>query len=123
MIAADSSAWIDHLSGRKTDNVAKVRNALADHRLVLPSPVQFELLSGPDTPIGIYQALLRLPCLEIDGTFWQRAAELRRTLLRRGSRARSIDCLIAQNCIDHNVALIAEDDDFKNFTKAGLILA
>ncbi len=31
-----------------------------------------------------------------------------------------MDCLIAQNCMDYDVVLIAADRDFRHFTKLGL---
>jgi predicted nucleic acid-binding protein len=38
--------------------------------------------------------------------------------------ARLLDALIAQSCIDHDVMLIARDDDFRHFAKhCGLKLA
>jgi len=33
-----------------------------------------------------------------------------------------MDCLIAQNCIDHGVTLIASDGDYRHFVKEGLKL-
>ncbi|MFP5246414.1 MAG: PIN domain-containing protein [Thermoanaerobaculia bacterium] len=53
----------------------------------------------------------------------QRAGALRATLKRQGLRAGVADCLIAQSCIDHDLALITYDADFRHFLNAGLRLA
>jgi predicted nucleic acid-binding protein len=51
------------------------------------------------------------------------AGALRVRLLRRGLKARIADTLIAQSCIDHDVALLTRDRDFRNFAaQAGLRL-
>ena len=39
------------------------------------------------------------------------------TLLAKGLRANILDTLIAQSCIDHNVALITRDTGFRHFAK------
>ena len=51
-----------------------------------------------------------------------KSGETRQKILKRGLKARSLDYLIAQNCIDHGVALIASDQDYRHFTKFGLKL-
>jgi predicted nucleic acid-binding protein len=44
----------------------------------------------------------------------------RRRLLRIALKPRLADTLIAQSCIDHNVALVTRDEDFRHFaTDAG----
>jgi predicted nucleic acid-binding protein len=59
----------------------------------------------------------------IDG-YWQRAGESRRALKTHKLKARIADALIAQSCIDHDVALITRDVDFRHFAKhCGLKLA
>jgi hypothetical protein len=37
--------------------------------------------------------------------------------MRKGLRAKTADALIAQSCIDHDVALIARDRDFRHFVR------
>jgi predicted nucleic acid-binding protein len=62
--------------------------------------------------------------LEIDKDYWLRVAETRKYILSRKLRARLADTLIAQSCIDHDVALITRDTDFRHFAKhCGLKLA
>ena len=56
--------------------------------------------------------------------YWVRAGEARRLLHKHGLKAKVADALIAQSCIDHDVALITRDRDFRHFAKhCGLKLA
>jgi predicted nucleic acid-binding protein len=41
-------------------------------------------------------------------------------VLATGFKARLADALIAQACIDHDVALITRDKDFRHFVRHGL---
>jgi predicted nucleic acid-binding protein len=67
---------------------------------------------------------LELPLLELSEGFWERAAASRAIILKRKLRARLADTLIAQACIDNDVALITRDHDFRHFaTHCGLRLA
>lgn len=122
MIAADTSAWLDFSQGVETAGSAQLEAALAESTLVMPMPVLFEVLSGPGLTEEAKTLILELPRLELLPGYWERAGDMRRDLLRNGFKARSMDCLIAQSCIDHKVALIAADGDFRKFTKAGLRL-
>jgi hypothetical protein len=48
----------------------------------------------------------------------------RRVVLRKGCKARVGNALIAQSCIDHDIALITRDRDFRHFVAhCGLKLA
>jgi predicted nucleic acid-binding protein len=69
-------------------------------------------------------ALRELPVLDVLPDYWIRAAANRATLMSRKLRARLADALIAQSCIDHDIALITRDGDFRHFAKhCGLKLA
>lgn len=123
MIAADTSAWIDFSKGVDSAAAAHLEAALVSGAVVMPLPVLFEVLSGPGLTREAEQALVKLPRLEVLPGYWERAGELRRTLLKRRLKARSMDCLIAQSCLDHDVGLIAVDQDYRHFVKLGLKLA
>jgi predicted nucleic acid-binding protein len=123
MIAADSSSLISYFSGDKADDVAAVRAALARGDLVLPLPVVTEVLSDRGAT-AIESDILDLATLPIQDGYWHRAGIARRTLQARGLKARLGDALIAQACIDSDVALITRDGDFRHFAKhCGLKLA
>ncbi len=123
MIAADTSAWIDFAKGMESAGSVALDRALRDGTLVLPTPVRFEILSGPGLTPDAREAVTQLPILEVVAGFWERAADMRRAILLAGNKARGMDCLIAQNCIDHGVPLIANDVDFRHFVSAGLLLS
>jgi len=122
MIAADTSAWIDFSKALKSAQSDKLEGVLRDGNLVMPLPVLFEILSGPGLTKTAKELIVQLPRLNSVHGFWERAGELRQSLLKRGLKARSMDCLIAQNCIDNGVSLIAADSDFRHFVKCGLRL-
>jgi predicted nucleic acid-binding protein len=122
MIAADTSAWIDYAKGRESEHSQRLEAALLEGALVMPMTVLFEVLSGPGLTSEARKAISELPRLELLSGYWERAGDLRRALLQKGLKARSMDCLIAQNCIDHKVSLIAVDADYRHFVKAGLKL-
>lgn len=122
MIAADTSAWIDYAKGNLSRSATRLESALTNGTLVIPLPVLFEILSGPGLTNQVEQFILQIPHLDLLDGFWYRAGTTRRKLLQKGVKARGMDCLIAQNCIDHDLPLIAEDSDFRHFLSFGLKL-
>ncbi len=90
----------------------------------LPPVVLTELLSDPVVTEVLAPKLIDLELLEIADSYWQRAGESRAKLRSRGLKAKVADALIAQSCIDGDVALITRDQDFRHFAKhCGLRLA
>ena len=123
MIALDTSSAIAFLSGERGRDVTAVEEALRFRQGVFPPVVVTELLSDPVLRSGAGTLIRAVPRLEVLDGYWERAGELRARLLRRGLKARLADTLIAQSCIDHEVALVTRDRDFRNFaTHAGLSL-
>lgn len=118
-MAADSSSMIAFLSGARGADVSLVTQAMEDDALVLPFVVRMEILSAPKITADIVRDIRVIPLLSMDADFWDRAAELRRLLLRQKLKAKLGDTLIAQSCIDHGVALITRDGDFRHFAKHG----
>ncbi len=123
MITADISAWIDYSRGLNTRWSGHLEQSLLAGTLAMSAPVLFEILSGPGLTPEADQLICQLPRLEVKAGFWERAGRMRRALLKRGSKARSIDCLIAQSCIDEEVVLIAGDQDYRHFSRFGLKIA
>ena len=126
MIAIDTSSWVAFFSDLEApgDDTALVESALVDRQACLPPVVLTELLSAPGLPDAVGGLLARLPLLEPDAEYWERAGQMRSKLLARGRRARLADTLIAQSCIDHGVRLVTRDEDFRVFVRtAGLRLA
>jgi predicted nucleic acid-binding protein len=99
------------------------RRAILSREAALPPVVLAEALSSPAVEQRFVTFVLSLPLLDIEEGYWQRAGDLRRSVLRDGFKAKLSDALIAQACIDKNVSLITYDADFRHFTRAGLKLA
>ena len=124
MIAADTSSLIAFFSGANGDDVGKIANALRTISLGLPPVVVTELLSDADSNTNLAPQIADCPQLEILPGYWERAGITRSTLLAKGLAAKVPDTLIAQSCIDHDVALITRDTGFRHFVKhCGLKLA
>jgi predicted nucleic acid-binding protein len=124
MIAADSSTLIAFIEGDAGVDVEIFDANLAAGLIVISPIVLTEVLSEPRLPDRHAALVKGLPLLVIGEGYWLRAALSRATVLARKLRARLPDTLIAQACIDHDLALIARDGDFRHFAKyCGLKLA
>jgi predicted nucleic acid-binding protein len=124
MIAVDSSTLIAYINGDAGPDVDRFDGIIGNDDIALPPVVLTEVLSQPNLPSGHWQMIRDIPLLDIDKDYWLRAAETRKKILSRKLRARLADTLIAQSCIDHDVALITRDTDFRHFAKhCGLKLA
>lgn len=129
MIVADSSVWVDHLNGRETAPVRRLRRALAEGEVVLvPDPVVTEVLQGirSDTEFErVRKALTPLGRPAVERETYVRAARLYRSLRAVGVTVRgAVDCIVAQTCIDLGVEIVASDADFRRIAQhSGLRLA
>jgi predicted nucleic acid-binding protein len=124
MIAADTSSLVAYLNGKSGVDAERLASALAAGDLVLPPIVLTEILSDPVSSTAIEAQIRQLPTLEINDGYWIRAGHVRRIVLKKGFKARVGDALIVQSCIDHDVALITRDRDFRHFAAhCGLKLA
>lgn len=115
MIAADTSSLIAFFAGETKNDALMVEKAIEDNLLVLLPPVLSEILSDPKLPGKIERVLKSLPSPETKTGFWERIGGLRKSVLKKKRKARLADALIAQFCIDYNLALITRDSDIKNF--------
>ena len=121
--AVDSSTVIAYVQGNSGGDVDAFDAALGGN-IVLPPVVLAEILSDPKLPPDHRRLLLNFPLLGILEGYWERTAKARSMLIAKKLRARLGDALIAQACIDHDVALITRDKDFRHFAKhCGLRLA
>jgi predicted nucleic acid-binding protein len=117
MIAADTSTWIAFFEGASGDDVQMLDRALGDRQVLMVPVVLTELLSDSELPAAVAESLKELPMMEIEAGYWQRAGELRAKVLGTGRRARLGDALIAQCCLDHGIALLTRDRDFRGFAE------
>lgn len=118
MIAADTSTWIAFFEGEEGDDVERLDDALHDRLLMMPPTVLTELLSDPKLSPEVEGMLADVPLLDASDGYWARAGRLRAGVLATRRKARLGDALIAQSCLDHRVALITRDRDFKAFADA-----
>jgi len=118
VIAVDTSTWIAFLQGADGSDVRLLDRALADQQVLMPPVVLTELLSDPKAAADVAELLASLPLMEPDIGYWRRAGELRARALKRRRKARLGDALIAQSCIDGEVALLTRDRDFSAFEEA-----
>ncbi len=124
MIGVDSSTWIALVQGQTGHDVDLLDRSLASGNMAFPPVALTEILSEPSLPDHQRAIVLALPLLDTTKGYWVRAATVRATVLAHRVRARLPDALIAQSCIDHDVALITRDRDFRHFAKhCGLKLA
>ena len=124
MIAADTSSVIGYLKGQSDPRIERLVVAIDDRALWLPPPVIAELRAGATISARLDGLLDDAPMLALMDGFWDRAGRTRRFLLAKGLKARMIDAMVAQCCIDADVSLIALDSDFSHFeTHCGLKLA
>ena len=117
MAAVDSSTLIAFFQDDPGSDLEVLKAALIAGDVVLPPVVLTEVLSDPRLPDRHRTTVSALPLLDLLPDYWQRAASTRASVLKCGLRARLADTLIAQSCIDHDVALIARDRDFRHFAK------
>ncbi|MFO1186883.1 MAG: PIN domain-containing protein [Alphaproteobacteria bacterium] len=117
MIAADSSSIVAYLAGESAEDVDQVAAAVDAETLVLPPAVITEILSDAKSSADVESFIDGLPLLAPKKGYWQRAGLARRLVKKHGKRALLGDALIAQTCIDHDVALITRDEDFRHFAK------
>ena len=124
MIACDTSSLSSYFQGETGEDVEAVHGAFRSGSLILPLVVLTEILSDPKIPNRLVAIVLAFERLQLTDGYWQRAGEARRVVKSKGLRAKLGDALIAQSCIDHDIALITRDDDFRHFAKhCGLKLA
>lgn len=119
MIAVDTSSWIAFLSGATGADVVLVEQALADRQVAMPPVVLTELLSDSKLPAPVSRLIEQVPMLDVLDGYWERAGVLRAKVLRLKRRAPLADALIAQSCVDHEVALVTRDGDFRTFARVG----
>lgn len=119
MIAIDTSSLVAYLAGDRGRDVEALDAALARNWVYLPPVVVSEALTARNLTAEVERLILGLPQLAITEGYWERAGRLRRAVVAHGLRAALADTLICQSCLDHDVALITRDDDFRHFVRYG----
>ena len=123
MIAVDTSSLRRFLAGEAGSDVEAVSLLLTHRQMVLPPVVLTEILSEPTLQAATADSLAGIPLLPLLDGYWSRAGRLRAKAIAAGHKSKVADALVAQSCLDHEVALITNDRDFRHYTKWGLRLA
>ena len=111
----DTSAWISFLHG----DVAAIRRIdplLADGTAALTGPILAEVLSGASSRAELESLRERFEGLERladPPELWDRIAEYRYALARKGHQASLVDLAIALTCLDGGHTLVTRDRDFR----------
>lgn len=121
MIAADTSTWTAYLEGSEAPDTALLDQALSDRQVLMLPVVLAELISDPKLPLEVAEMLIQLPMVELQSGYWYRAGLLRAKVIAKRRKARLGDALIAQSCIDRDIALLTRDHDFRAFSEAAVL--
>jgi predicted nucleic acid-binding protein len=122
LIAVDTSSLRRYLRGEVNSAAVLVARAITSGEAMLPPVVLTEAISDVNLTEHDRQRTLDIALMPLFGGYWYRAGNLRRNLLANRMKAPAADCLIAQACIDMQIALIASDREFKRFIPMGLKL-
>ncbi len=121
MIVVDSSVWVSYFNGSETPQALRLHRALQqDEPLAVVDLVITEVLQGfrLDREFEVARrTLAEVTRLPMTGPTYVNAARLNRKLRARGVVAHTIDCLIAQGCIENAAPLLSEDADFSRIAK------
>ncbi len=123
MILVDTTVWIDLFSGRETPHVTKLETLIADQEdLCTCGIIMTEVLQGIRSDqeyhktLSILSDLLYLP---MDQSAFIQASNIYRNLRKKGITIRkTIDCMIAAVCLDHESQLLHNDRDFDFIAKS-----
>lgn len=118
MIAVDTSTWVAFLQGDHGEDTELLDRALQDRQVLMVPVVLTEVLSDPKLPPEVSRTLKDLPLIGVMPGYWGRAGVLRASVLTKRRKARLGDALIAQTCVDHGIALLTRDRDFRTFAEA-----
>lgn len=117
-VLVDTTVWIDFFRGTESENVAKLEEAIRSRAdICCCGFVLTEVLQGIKDEkelVSTKRLFEGLIYLEDDRSTFELAATIYRELRREGTTIRnSIDCLIAATVIQHGVAFLENDRDYK----------
>lgn len=117
MILVDTSVWIDFFAGRDLPQVQILEYLIqTDADLALCGVILTEILQGISDDKQHQQVrdyLAPLLRLEITEPIWLEAAELYRSLRKKGITIRKTnDCIIAATALHYKACLLHNDRDF-----------
>ncbi len=122
MIVVDTNTWADFFNGVPSAHAERLETALRNEEDIAVIPlIVTEVLQGFRTETGFQRArrlLVSLPMLDPSLEQHVRAARLFRALRGKGVTVRgTVDCVIAQACLDTGAELLSPDADFGNMAR------
>lgn len=118
-LLVDTSVWSLALRRKEPatePEVDALKEALLGADVVVTTGLVLQELlqgfSGPKAARQIVERFAALPLLQPDREDHIAAAELRNTCRRAGVQVGTVDALIAQTCIRHDLVLLSTDKDF-----------
>lgn len=115
LAVVDTSAWISFFRGDSAA-IRRIDPLLAVGSAAITGPILAEVLSGAgsraefDRLRDLFQGLDRLADTP---ELWERIAEARYALARKGHQASLVDLSIALACLDGGHTLVTRDRDFR----------
>ena len=123
-LLVDTSVWSLALRRDASVSVPEVdqlKDALLGADVVVTTGLVLQELlqgfSGPKSRAQIIERFASLPLLQPDREDHLAAAEIRNTCRRAGIQIGTIDALLAQLCIRHDLTLLSTDNDFRSAAK------
>jgi predicted nucleic acid-binding protein len=123
MILVDSSVWIDFLNGENSAPRRLLHRLIEDDgELALTGIILTEVLQGITEERDfrrVQEYLLAFPIYQPQSTkTYLAAARIYRACREKGETVRkTVDCLIAAICLEHNLILLHKDRDFDRIAK------
>ena len=119
-LLVDTSVWLLALrrdASTSEPEVHQLKDALMGADVVVTTGMVLQELlqgfSGPKSREQIIERFASLPLLQPHRDDHIAAADLRNTCRRAGIQIGTIDALLAQLCIRHDLTLLSTDNDFK----------
>jgi predicted nucleic acid-binding protein len=120
----DTSVWSLALrrdTPRENPEVIALSDAITSGDTILTTGLVLQELlqgfSGPKARAQILERFSAVPLLVPDREDHIEAATLRNECRRAGIQVGTIDALIAQLCVRHNLTLLSTDQDFENIAR------
>jgi predicted nucleic acid-binding protein len=120
VVVVDTTVWVDYLKGVSTPETDWLEHEASRRRLGLLDLMVCEVLQGLSTDeeaVRVLRYLRRFELFDTGGVNLAAAAARNYRRLRSQGRTvrKTIDCLIATFCLEHDHALLHRDRDFDAF--------
>src|SRR3989339_2033811 len=120
MILVDSSVWVDFFRGVNSRQRQILHNLIENEEdIAITEIILTEVLQGVRDDKyfqSIKEYLSEFPIIKSNGiNTYVKSAQIYRDCRRKGKTIRkTIDCIIAEICIENNLILLHKDSDFKH---------